>query len=76
MDLNSWAMDVIASYSLMNSYDRVPDYKELAHHIVRQEEELFWSKKEVELLRLYGNKDCTAQADEALDEAKKEWYGC
>jgi oligoribonuclease NrnB/cAMP/cGMP phosphodiesterase (DHH superfamily) len=27
-------------------------------------------EREVEVLRLYGNKDCTAQADEALKEAK------
>ena len=27
-------------------------------------------EREVELLRLYGNKDCTAQADEALKEDK------
>jgi hypothetical protein len=27
-------------------------------------------EREVEALRLYGNKDCTAQADEALKEVK------
>lgn len=73
-DLNVWAMDVIASYSLMGSYDRVPDYKELAHHIANQYQELYWIKKEIWVLRSYGNKDCTAMADEALDEVKRKHY--
>lgn len=28
-------------------------------------------EREVEVLRLYGNKDCTAMADEALQKGKK-----
>jgi hypothetical protein len=36
---------------------------QLKDHIKRLE-------REVEVLRLYGNNDCTAQADEVLKEAK------
>lgn len=39
-----------------------------------QYQELYWIKKEIEVLRSYGNKDCTAMADEALDEVKRKHY--
>ena len=57
------------------------DHKDLsaAYHFARQlerelnaaNERIKRLEREVELLRLYGNKDCTAMADEALSKEAK-----
>jgi len=42
-----------------------------ATKIREQEERIKRLEREIELLRLYGNKDCTAMADEALSKEAK-----
>ena len=43
---------------------------ETAALITKLKDRIKHLEREVEVLRLYGNNDCTAQADEALKEAK------
>ena len=44
--------------------------KELEEKLNAANQRIQRLEREVEMLRLYGNKDCTAQADEALKEDK------
>lgn len=57
--------------------EKLDGYRELASQVVanieraeRYESEAAALRREVEMLRLYGNKDCTAMADAAIKEAK------
>jgi len=64
---------VIADRNLLRD-----QYARLTKHAYRvidppvQLSELRHLKREIEVLRQYGNKDCTAQADEALAEERKQ----
>ena len=53
-----------------NWYDS-RELRAIALDVRKMEERIKRLEREVELLRFYGNKDCTAQADEALKKEDK-----
>lgn len=48
--------------------DGTKGYVSIEWHQMRMREELFAYKREIAYLRHYGNKDCTAMADQAMEK--------
>jgi hypothetical protein len=59
--------DKLSSYKLSSGYASY--CHKAAAELRRQYAEIERLRDEVRVLRLYGNKDCTAMADEAMKEA-------
>lgn len=69
------ALRLADELAIQNQYDFYKVCEEAAAELRRLHEENERLREEVRVLRLYGNKDCTSMADEALKQEQPPVHG-